>query len=154
MGADIHFVIEQKHHDRWVGVFSSTGNYDWQPPWELRNDASPLWKFGERNYQFFGNLAGVRREGPTPLGIPEDASSLVQMYTDHWGDDGHSHSYLPLKEFVRQWIVSDAKRLTEAVCDKIEGDEAAIYKALNLDPKYEEDTTTLENSRVVFWFDN
>jgi hypothetical protein len=154
MGADIHFVVEQKHNDKWVGVFSSTGNYDWIPTWDAREKASPFWKFTNRNYKFFGSLANVRREGPDPLGIPADVSDLADMHIAQWSGDGHSHSYLPLKDFVLRWLASDEVRLAETICDKMEGDNTAIFKALNLDEKFEEDVALLESSRVVFWFDN
>jgi hypothetical protein len=152
MGADIHFVVEQKHNDKWVGVFSTTGNYDWLPPYDIRAKASPLWKFDARDYAFFGRLAGVRDDGPAPLGIPEDASDLANMYINMWGGDGHSHSYLPLRDFVQCWLAGES--LIETVCNKMEGNDTAIYQALNLNSAFEEDLAALENSRVVLWFDN
>lgn len=82
MGADIHIVVECKRNGRWVeaGV----------PPCD------------NRNYALFGVLAGVRSsEHPTicsPKGMPADASDAAKELNDHWNGDGHSHSWLTLRE--------------------------------------------------------
>jgi hypothetical protein len=67
--------------------------------WENTFDA----EFGQRNYIFFGIIAGVRSYDTKsmvsePRGLPKDVSPQVKRHSDQWGVDGHSHSYLTLKE--------------------------------------------------------
>lgn len=58
-----------------------------------------------RNYTLFAVLANVRNYdgGMTPIadpkGIPEDASAEVKSFSDSYGADGHSHTWLTLSEF-------------------------------------------------------
>lgn len=65
-----------------------------------------------RNYDLFGMLANVRNgrgfagvytgEGFKPVtdpkGLPEDTNYNIKDKSDMWGLDGHSHSYLTVKE--------------------------------------------------------
>lgn len=112
MGADIHLFTEVKRNinkvERWV-------NSDY---WEI----NPYYRYGDeedkkhesqlnhvsiyrgRNYELFGILADVRGVGnpviSEPKGLPEDVSDVVKEESDRWGIDGHSHSYLTLRELV------------------------------------------------------
>lgn len=68
--------------------------------------------YHNRNYDLFAILAGVRNgsgfagsvtgEGFTPIspprGIPDDASAYYRHKVDEYGVDGHSHSWVTLKE--------------------------------------------------------
>ncbi|MBH9645074.1 hypothetical protein [Burkholderia vietnamiensis] len=67
-----------------------------------------------RNYDLFAMLADVRNgrgfagcktgEGFNPIaepkGIPDDASDEFKAIAEQWGCDGHSHSYLTLRELL------------------------------------------------------
>lgn len=112
MGCDIHLFTEVKRKinnvERWV-------NSDY---WEI----NPYYRYGDdkdleyerplnhvsifrgRNYELFGILADVRGVGnpviSEPKGLPEDVSDVVKEESDRWGIDGHSHSYLTLRELV------------------------------------------------------
>ena len=112
MGADIHLFTEVKRTingtERWVNSDS----------WEI----NPYYRYGSdedrkherelnhksiysgRNYELFGILADVRGVGnpviSEPKGLPEDVSDVVKNESDRWGSDGHSHSYLTLREMV------------------------------------------------------
>jgi len=78
--------------------------------WDYPLDRS----LGNRNYCFFSILADVRNgrgfagvdtgDGFNPIseprGLPEDVSIEVKRQFDHYGIDGHSHSYITLKELL------------------------------------------------------
>lgn len=171
MGADIHFVIE--HNDPednlgWVGVFWSdaphspsiynTGyaydqNANITPEEQRRrmdHGVHPFGRLGRRDYKFFGRLAGVRRDGPDPNGVPPDASVMTQRVVARWEGDGHSHGHMTLREFVKRKIISDDS-LAEAAKSKLQGgDPIAEY----LGDCVDDDITLDDNTRVVFWFDN
>jgi hypothetical protein len=82
--------------------------------WDLRTH-TPRDLDPGRNYGLFAILAGVRNgrgfagvkigEPTTPIseprGIPEDASPAYREIAEHWGSDGHSHSWLTLAELQR-----------------------------------------------------
>jgi hypothetical protein len=57
-----------------------------------------------RDYALFAILADVRNDGKRksitdyPKGLPGDCSEAVKRLALEWGDDGHSHSYLNLRE--------------------------------------------------------
>ncbi len=95
MGCDIHMYVEykipgdkwtaDKHHkkidkDGYCVSVTATG----------------------RNYDLFGLLASVRNNGPrNPKDLPKDVSPEIKAASDYWGGDGHSHSWLSLKEFKK-----------------------------------------------------
>lgn len=61
--------------------------------------------YTSRNYGLFGILAGVRWRAPHQFpkkGVPDDASPEYKAEVANWDADGHSHSYLSLKELV-EW---------------------------------------------------
>lgn len=146
MGCDIHFVVEQKHQDKWVGLLSTEGPFSL--PYGARKTL-PILQFQDRDYEFFGRLAGVRRNGPQALGVPEDASDLAYMQMTQWDGFGHSHSYCSLRDFVRaKYIVGIG--ITELAIATLKNEDFAA-RVLNI---REEDYGPLDDYRVVFWFDN
>lgn len=85
MGCDIHTHVEIKRENKWVHI-----------------DEVPE-EFERRNYSTFSILAGVRssfnvKPISEPKGVPEDASEETKTNIEEWNGDGHSHSYLTLKE--------------------------------------------------------
>ncbi len=90
-------------------VFEKYGD-DERVQWEYYLDRA----LGSRNYCFFAILADVRNgrgfggmdtgNGFNPIseprGLPEDVSLEVKRQFDHYGVDGHSHSYFTLKELL------------------------------------------------------
>lgn len=151
MGCDIHFVIEQqmavKGVMKWVGVCKGYDyHFEGYTPFDARSNFQ---KLGSRNYRFFGLLANVRGSGDEePRGIPEDVSDLAAADIEHWGEDGHSHSWHSLEEFVRKYLLAqdDAAVLT-AMTDRLAG-ENPVHKFFNIEPE------EWPLFRVVFWFDN
>ena len=173
MGADIHFVIEHNNPEDglgWVGVFWSdaphsppiynTGymydqNANITPEEQRRrmdHGVHPFGRLGRRDYEFFGRLAGVRRDGPDPNGVPPDASVMTQRVVARWKGDGHSHGHMSLREFVKRKILDD-NTLAEAAKSKLQGgDPIAEYLGNCVDES--NDITLDDNTRVVFFFDN
>ena len=115
MGCDIHMWVEVRspEADAW-------GNRPWAflktPPQGFDEFAEehgwdPSWYSG-RNYDAFAMLASVRNgvgfagiktgEGFKPIamprGIPEDATDDYKVKVEEYGIDGHSHSWLTLRE--------------------------------------------------------
>ena len=100
----------------------------------------------------FGRLAGVRRDGPDPNGVPPDASVMTQRVVARWEGDGHSHGHMALREFVKRKILDD-NTLAEAAKSKLQGgDPIAEYLGDCVDES--NDITLDDNTRVVFFFDN
>lgn len=175
MGCDIHFVVEVRANrfdagtdeyvpekpERWIGVYGT-----WQTP-RLAATATPipmatgaapertssfdrLPVFTQRDYAFFAALAGVRGDGPEPKGMPQDASELAKYMIEKDGDDGHSHSWDSLEDFVRKWILSLEDEVTaSAIADQLRGGDGLLCYLAGVWDKEE-----LTNYRVVYWFDN
>lgn len=97
MGCDIHLFVEAKNN--------KTGKWEYKP-------YAP--EYGSRNYDAFAMLADVRNgwgfagvvtgDGfnviAEPKGFPQDASPELQQENEDWSGDGHSHSFLTLKELL------------------------------------------------------
>lgn len=135
MGCDIHIVVEQKVGEKWVACFIPRYHHD-----EAHKASFPCAL--TRNYQRFGKLAGVRTDGPAPRGLPDDISDTTKLLTDGWGEDGHSHSWLPLHEAIEVF------QKTEWVGPAEYGADYPGYHYFNIDPD------TKADYRVVFWFDS
>lgn len=122
MGCDIHGWVEEYVGDRWVGV----------------KEITPVGR--SRNYSRFAALAGVRGNGPEPVGIPADVSDTVRYWIDSWGSDGHSHSWLPMNMAEDTWA------------------QTGPVDKSNIEPQFHYfglfDLENKHRRRVVFWFDN
>jgi hypothetical protein len=107
MGCDIHLFTEIKKsinsQDKWVNA----DNWRYNPYYKEGNDDGEEMLHVEslysgRNYELFGILAGVRDPNndaiDDPRGLPEDVSSVTKKASDRWDGDGHSHSWLTLRE--------------------------------------------------------
>jgi hypothetical protein len=146
MGCDIHAYLERKLAGEWHMITPING-YDGG-------------RGGDRDYDFFSNLCGVRRgydndagTYPEPKGLPEDTSTVVQWHSDGWDCDGHSHSWETAVEFVEKKLALDRIRDSK---NELSSQEWESYKILGYsiedDGGEEVDNTNLY--RVVFWFDN
>lgn len=114
MGCDIHMYVEKKKAD---------GTWKAMDKWveEAEDDEPSYWNadynslvYNGRNYNLFAILANVRNgygfagcdtgEGFVPIsepkGLPDDVTEEVKRCSDQWDCDGHSHSYLTLKELL------------------------------------------------------
>lgn len=127
MGCDIHGWIERKVHGKWIGIKELDG--------EGR----------QRCYPRFAALAGVRGDGPTPKGLPDDISDTTRYYVVGWGQDGHSHSWLPLMEAGAVYKATHWEKLDQF------SDQYPLWKFFKFELS-ERDKP--DDFRLVFWFDN
>ena len=123
MGCDIHGWIERRIEGKWVA-------------WKELKDR-------QRNYSRFTELASVRGESQNkPIGLPLDISETAKAHSDHDGADGHSHSWMPLRDafeiFKNHGFRDPAEYYSE-------------YSAFGID--INDDSEWLQY-RLVFWFDN
>lgn len=118
MGCDIHTHIEYKRNI-YIGK-DENNNAKYEEKWICGDFFTPNAYFGadedekkynlvgfcdDRNYALFSVLANVRNYGnmdyiSQPKGLPEDITEIVKKDADEWDLDGHSHSYLTLKELI------------------------------------------------------
>lgn len=116
MGCDIHMFVEQrkkiKDAVKWV-----SGDYFKMNPFageRHENQYEILELHGNRNYSLFTTLAGVRDYGGKTIpvsdlkGMPDDACDFVNQSCEDWEGDGHSHSWLSLKE-IREYQTNSPK---------------------------------------------
>jgi len=112
MGTDIHLFVERREGDKWVAVAGPN-------PWYTEGSGEPKeilgdWLWYGRDYDVFAILANVRNgygfagcdtgDGFIPIdmprGLPEDVSPEVRAEAEAWGLDGHSHSWITLRELL------------------------------------------------------
>lgn len=105
MGCDIHAYLEVK---------DKSGSWISADPWRAKYPDESLSVpyhcrvYHDRNYDLFGFLADVRngtwgQELPvvaSPKGFPNDASKEVSAANEDYGVDGHSHTWLTLRELL------------------------------------------------------
>lgn len=164
MGCDIHFVVERKIEDHWVGVYST----DYSPYLASDDDADrmvrrfddgsteyidPAPGCKSRNYKFFARIANVRGEGGIdPIGVPDDMSALASIAVRDWGEDGHSYSHMPLKDFVTHWAVA---HWPDTVAGALITDRDRLDRLVReIAGNWVLDEEAAPLYRVVFWFDN
>lgn len=147
MGCDIHLVLEKRHGDKWIAVDTFV---PFHRQYVTKDDAMDGWSAPIarcRNYERFAALAGVRGDGPSPLGVPDDASETSLFFIEKWNCDGHSHSWIPLDQAARIWPATERRELS---------DFAKKYPEshyFNVDCS-EGSGDKIDDYRVVFWFDN
>jgi hypothetical protein len=170
MGCDIHMVLEKRVKVRdaeaWVGVnaFPYLTAQVYEPATSKMATGASSWMATGRNYNLFAGLAGVRGEGPTPKGVPDDASDLALMEIDRWGEDGHSHSWMLMDEALPIFLsTGQLGKPGDVVVEAMKnGTEAAIEQCFDhfwtLDEHYDLGEVVyrdrLSDFRLVFWFDN
>jgi hypothetical protein len=135
MGCDIHIVLERRHGDEWLGIWSS----DCGP----RKDGRAL--VARRNYAFFAKL-GVRGASGTtkiwPRNVPVDVSRLAWLQYMKAPTDYHSASYATIDEFCSAWLEANPDS------DQVRPQHAS-YDLLGFFGDEDEG-----EHRLVFWFDN
>ena len=162
MGCDIHSYVEERHDGEWrispqvyesdyrlygSGVFLDD---------EYKACCSPV---KDRNYDLFGFLAGIRSNSPRCLmligeqswvvrGVPDDASSEVLKERQERGVDGHSDSWLTLRELVIGFTAASLQGYASGYREQLQfglKQMKARAKAAGL---------SYDDMRLVFWFDN
>jgi hypothetical protein len=127
MGCDIHTYVEALIDGEWIFLCELDLGRDYALFSVLAN---------VRNYDGIECVSGDHK------GFPESASDVVRDKYERWGDDGHSHSFLDLYE------ISDARILYE---DEVE--PGSWPEDLERLSKIQE-IPYIEDTRIVFWFDN
>ncbi len=112
MGCDIHLYVEAR---RETGVWESKDTWtrdedceEVRRIWDVDYDDQ---HYTGCNYALFAILANVRNEPvrdidevlipiSEPRGLPSNTDLQIQRASDHWGEDGHSHSWLTLRELM------------------------------------------------------
>jgi hypothetical protein len=124
MGADIHTFVEVKSKGKWI-LFDQP-NVD-------------------RNYALFGRMAGVRDEEQKPIvdpkGLPKDMSVGTSIAWENWKEDGHTASWFDTSEIAELLKFYDNDRLD-------------FMEDFGWNVLYTEENPLIEDTRVVFWFDN
>lgn len=111
MGCDIHICTEvQKSVNSkmtWVNSdhFKRNRYYNEESAKEGEKEWTLIPIYDDRNYELFSILADVRNYSDNipisqPKGIPDDCSEITRKEIDYWEGDGHSHSYLTLRELM------------------------------------------------------
>lgn len=133
MGCDIHLHAEVKINGQWHHY--------------LKNRI-------ERDYRLFAKMASVRNEDnkimpiSKPKGLPNDISLITKIDADHWGADGHSHSWFGTQDIERLCAEIGLRYFTETF-PFLFGHYFYDLKAVRLDLG-----PIIEDARFVFWFDN
>lgn len=105
MGCGIHLFTERKRTinnvEKWVCIDHFKLNPYYGEGEESQFEFVNI--YGDRNYKLFATLADVRNYDNNPVisaprHLPDDCSDIIKKESDSWGSDGHSHSYLTLKE--------------------------------------------------------
>lgn len=117
MGCDIHLYVERRENGQWVSADKWTED-EWMKehyPEEARPRVHHDDRFySGRNYDLFAILANVRNGSgfagvitgtglipiAMPRGVPEDVSPEYEAEVESWGSDGHSHSWLTVRELL------------------------------------------------------
>jgi hypothetical protein len=138
MGCDIHVYLEYKEDDYYY--FSKEAIFD--------GKISPrIW----RDYNTFGILAGVRNYNnfipiAPPRGLPKDVTGAVAGLRRDYGSDGHSTSYLTIKEIKDR--INQNNENEESFKAALEGLINTIENSFSLS------FWCVDDFRIVFWFDN
>ena len=120
-----------------------------------------------RDYELFSRMADVRNDPKNspeytepidqPRGLPKDVTFLTKFASDYMDSDGHSHSWLSCEELTALIEWYDAKRKERGVKSvSWEWDTLGYLFGNGWDvKKYPEDQPKgVEDTRIVFWFDN
>lgn len=157
MGCDIHMVLEYQHPKYgWIGindfqyydksVFRESGLWESDLPWVS-------WRARDRDYNRFAKIAGVRGQGPDPRGLPDDISDMALANIAEWGEDGHSHTWLTVREALQIWL--SAEQLSELVLQRMEtGENAAVRGAAEGLFGCLSGSDGVDKHRLIIWFDN
>lgn len=140
MGCDIHMFAERKINGKWENIYLK----ETIRIYESHSHTKNFYTYDSRSYALFTALAGVRNSIGVPVisipkGLPEDACDEVKKESEEYGVDGHSHSFLGLKDL----LAYDWDRL--GFFGVFDSDVLLRLKSLGSD---------YENTRIVFFFDN
>jgi len=112
MGCDIHMFCEESVVINGSRLWVSADHFELNPyyrkdGWDDEREYNLVELFGDRNYFMFTSLCGVRDytelspKISEPRGVPDDATELVKRECDEIDCDGHSHSFVTLRDVKR-----------------------------------------------------
>lgn len=158
--------------EKWINIdrFKLNGRYKYYDDGSEERQFEVVPIYDDRDYRLFTMLAGVRNYHDDPVisnpkGFPFDCSDFVNEEKENWEGDGHSHSYLTLKE-LKDFRSKAAKYVgfmmpEDVLRDLIYRLETGLIERLEKRTRDEfwllenEDTTEYDDKvRIVFWFDN
>lgn len=162
MGCDIHSYVEERHDGVWRisdGIYESDYRRHHKEVFdgdEYKACCSPV---DARNYDLFGFLAGVRSNSPRCLrligeqswairGVPDDASPEVTKERLDWGMDGHSDSWLTLRELVTGFTAASLQGYASGYREQLQ------FGLKQMKARAKEAGLSYDDMRLVFWFDN
>ena len=134
MGCDIHGAVEVKSLNKWKYV----SELKWQ----------------NRAYKIFCRLAGVRCAGSidgasADYFISDDVSKTTKHEYDAWGSDAHSIKTMPAIQFIDAVIQDNEPWYIESTTAEL------IWAWLGIDELlFFAKGNTLDDFRVIIWFDN
>ena len=170
MGCDIHSYAERRKDKtkKWEIVKDHFTLDDFDKDWYKKEKGDC--PFDWRNYGMFGFFADVRNysrcETLSELkGIPDNATIEVKKEYEDWDSDAHSASFLTLKElldfdydkeFWNRRIMRNGNGA--ALAEEGEG-EMVTYRDFLGNSYFQhlkelKQLGSLDNVRIVFWFDN
>lgn len=167
MGCNIHAFIEVKKKPT---LFKRSPRWELVqiPPFEKQEEKDGYIYYDahrSRNYLLYAFLANVRnyweesilKPISKPRGIPKDASELYRTISDHYGSDGHSHSYFSLAELLEK-VPWDSKWKTGQQVNGIDWEETLREASKEFWWEIMIPMTALKwagyETRTVFFFDN
>lgn len=130
MGCDIHMFCEENRTinniKSWVSAdyFKLNSYYDKNVDDDYKKEYEIVELFAGRNYFMFTALCGVRDytelspKISEPRGIPDDATELVKRECAEIDCDGHSHSFVTLKEVKRFIDLNEPVKVTGLITPK------------------------------------
>ena len=143
--------LEEKIYKDIEKRVSNDPNFNWWNDTSKLPDPRTDQPYVGRNYRLFGALAGVRNYDMEIIsdfakGLPVDVSTEVCGISDSWDVDGHSHSYLTVKELIDSKYYKMSQKELD---DMGMGDYFFKYVVNTL-----LSMGNPEDVRIVFWFDN
>lgn len=169
MGCDIHCYAEMKLQGKYQMIRTL--------PIVESKEYQKKQVFSQRDYPLFAFLNDVRnqfyiREPEFCWGneLPEDISPRIRKEINHWGIDGHSHSYITLQQALD--VKGTAIAIQEENSDEfllcVGGEEMShdiTYRELldstewypriaQLKVIADEYNRSYDEVRIIFWFDN
>ena len=146
MGCDIHAHLEVKISGTW------------------HHASMPRIK---RHYILFAKMANVRNCDKNnsnyiepidePRGLPDDATFLTKFASEYMGKDGHSHSYLTSDELgeLIKWYDIKCSVPDKFISFEYESLGYLFGNGWTGFKQYPNDfPKQLEDTRIIFWFDN
>lgn len=161
MGADIHLYSETQRTGVWEADQAASYLLEREDDrdYPSMNEAEG----SERDYWYFGLLAGVRTEWPFEFarrGLPSPMSEQVEAIAQSWDGDGHSHNWITRAELIAkreelnqlqvevlinpnpEYQANHLEHLVRRLDDQI-----AYLRSVSPD-------VPDDDQRLVFWFDN